>query len=77
MFEIIDKFHESSSSDSILWEIEYSRYEVRVYAYHQGWNEGRSHTFSKMEIELSKVPLVNMIGVLDDFKPFLKEDYAS
>lgn len=60
-----------------MFEVIDKLHEVRVCAYHQDWIKSQAHTFSRMEIERSEIPLENMVGALDKFKPFLKEDDAS
>ena len=85
MIEVINELYKNSRSESTMWEVEWSRHEVRVVAYLQDWDyaynrgkfESRSHTFSRMEVDLSEIPLDKMVGALDKFKPLLKEDDAS
>ena len=85
MFEVIDKLHENSRSEYIIWEIDWGRHEVIVcaylrdwdYAYNKGWIDSRTHAFSRQEVERSEVPLDKMVRALDKFKPFFKEDDAS
>lgn len=71
MIEVVNELWKNSRSDSIIWEVEWSRNEVRVRAYHPGRKEFRSHAFSRAEVELSEVPLDKMVRALDKFKPFL------